>query len=71
MSQKVTFQLMSRALQWECGHEPGKAMEHSCEDNHSHGEQIMADWHSYVKPTATVFDEKKEVQCCEVWQDDD
>lgn len=71
MSQKMAFQLMSRALKWECGHEPGEAMEHCCEDDHSHGKQIMADRHSNVKPTATVFDEKKEVQCSEVWQDND
>lgn len=71
MSQQMPLELMSRTLQRKCGHEPGKAMEHSCEDEHPHGKQVMADWHANVEPAATVFDQKKEMQGCEVWKYND
>lgn len=71
MSQKVAFEIMSRTLEWKGRHEPGKAVEHCGEDEHSHSKQVVADRHANVKPAATVLDKKKEMQSCEVWHDDD
>lgn len=61
MSQEVAFEIVSRTLQWKGSHEPGKAVKHCCEDEHSHSKEVVADGHANVKPAATVLDKKKEV----------